>query len=400
MQDIVAKLLGGIGVKCNEVLNWGRGLTQNWQSSKKKTVLSVIAGVLIVGVVAGGWFWHQHRNANAAVTDMVLVRSQVVGGAAATQEYTYSGEVRGRYESQLAFQVGGKVIVRHVELGSKVKAGDVLMQIDAKDIQQTVNSDSAQIYSTESKQKLAQNNLDRYRRLYEQGAVSRAQYDQYVSAYEVAVAEARQAGATYSQSVNQFDYSSLRSDRAGVVSAIATEAGQVVSAGQTVVTVVQDGEREVEISVPENRIEILRQSPSVMVSFWALPQVKVAGKVREVAPMSDTVTRTYKVRVSIADLPPEVTLGMTASVVVAAPQASSGGATEIPLAAVYQTEKSPSVWVVQNDVVSLRPVQVVAFGKTAVKVTGGLKPGDVIVTAGVHKLREGQKVRLAGGAEE
>ncbi len=107
--------------------------------------------------------------------------------------------------------------------------------------------------------------------------------------------------------------------------------------------------------------------------------------------MADTVTRTYKVRVSIAELPPEVTLGMTASVVVAAPRASSGGATEIPLAAVYQTEKSPSVWVVQNDVVSLRPVQVVAFGKTAVQVTGGLKPGEIIVTAGVHKLREGQK---------
>jgi RND family efflux transporter MFP subunit len=400
MQGIVAKLLGGIGVKCNEVLNWGRGLMQNWQSSKKKTVLSVTAGVLVVGVVAGGWFWQQHRNANAAVTDVVLVRSQVVGGTAATQEYTYSGEVRGRHESQLAFQVGGKVIVRRVELGSKVKAGDVLMQIDAKDIRQTVNIGSAQVYSTESQQKLAQNNLERYRRLYEQGAVSRAQYDQYVSAYEVAVAGARQAGATYSQSANQLDYSSLRSDRAGVVSAIAAEAGQVVGAGQTVVTVVQDGEREVEISAPENRIEILRQSPSVMVSFWALPQVKVAGKVREVAPMADTVTRTYKVRVSIAELPPEVTLGMTASVVVAAPQASSGGATEIPLAAVYQTEKSPSVWVVQNDVVSLRPVQVVAFGKTAVQVAGGLKPGEVIVTAGVHKLREGQKVRLAGGATE
>ncbi|WP_371380144.1 efflux RND transporter periplasmic adaptor subunit [Sporomusa aerivorans] len=360
----------------------------------KKLYYGLIAAGLGLCVAGGSLVWAKQTEPKAAVQDVVMVRTAVVGAAGTAQGYTYSGEVRGRFESQLAFQVGGKIIKRNVELGSTVNAGDVLMQIDAKDIEQTVNSSSAQVYSAESQLKLAQSNLNRYRQLLETGAISRAQYDQYASSYEVALAGVRQASAQYAQGSNQLDYSLLRADKPGVVAGITAERGQVVNAGQVVVTVVQDGEREVEISVPENRIEELRKAGQIKVSFWALPNVAVDGKVREIAPMADQTTRTFKVRISLLNPPPEIKLGMTAAVTLA--DTGAQPVMSIPLAAVYQDGDTPKVWVVRDDLVTLRPIQTGSFGNGAIQVAGGLKTGERIVVAGVHKLKEGQKVKTGG----
>lgn len=321
-----------------------------------------------------------------------LVRTQKMQLNGNGQSSGYPGEVRGRYETQLAFQVSGKISKRNVELGSVVNAGDVLMEIDAKDIQQTVNITSAQMASAESQLNLAQSNLERYRKLFEQGAVSRAQLDQYENAYEVAAAAVRQTAAQYTQGANQLGYSALVADSTGVIAAVNAEAGQVVSAGQVVLTLVKDGEREIEISIPENRIEDLRNAQQIRVTFWALPDVTVEGKVREISPVADKITRTYKARISLQNPPAGVNLGMTANVAIAS--AGSRQAVYIPLAAIYQTGDTPGVWVVANETVSLRPVKVGAFGDGQIQVLEGLQDGDVIVTAGVQKLREGQKVRL------
>ena len=219
------------------------------------------------------------------------------------------------------------------------------------------------------------------------GAVSRAQYDQYVNAYEAAAAQ-------YTQGANQLDYTLLTADQAGVVSAITAEAGQVVNAGQTVVTVVRDGEREIEIHVPENRLEELKAAEQLRVAFWALPTVRLEGKVREIAPMADPATRTFKVRVSLLNSPPSVKLGMTATVALTGGNARA--AFTIPLAALYQTGDTPAVWVVNDDILTLRPIQTGPFGNGTIQVLAGLQPGDQIVSAGVHKLKEGQRVKTAG----
>lgn len=360
----------------------------------KRKVYYGLAAIVIALCSIGGMIWNSHRQAKAVTDDITVVQTAVIGAASAAQEYTYSGEVRGRYESQLAFQVSGKIIKRNVELGSVVNVGDVLMQIDPKDIQQTVNSASAQVYSAESQLRLAESNLNRFRQLYEDGAVGRMTYEQYVSAYEVAAAAVQQASSQRTQGANQLDYSLLRTDKPGVVSAIRAEAGQVVSAGQPVLTVVQDGEREVEISVPENRIEELRKTQQIKVTFWALSNVSAEGKVREIAPMADPITRTYKVRISLLNPPPEMKLGMTAAVSLINSEAQPTAT--VPLAAIYQNGDTPCVWVVTDDTVALRPIKTGKFGNGTIQVIAGLQQGDRIVTAGVHRLNEGQKVKLGG----
>lgn len=370
----------------------------NWLTkfSKKKVYSAVTAIVIVICIIVGAWLWQKYHTPPTVAEDIPLVRTINVKPALAGKTYTYSGEVCGRFESQLAFQVTGKIIKRNVQLGSTVNAGDVLMQIDPKDLQQTVNSTSAQVDSAESQLRFAESNLNRYQQLYAQNAISAAQLDQYQNAYSVAVAAVRQASSQNVQGANQLDYSLLYADKPGVISSISAEAGQVVSAGQTVITLVQDGEREIEISVPENRIATLSQASQIQVTFWALPNVVVAGTVREIAPMADTTTRTYKIRIHLVNAPQEMKLGMTAAVTVTAPgDPQAAFATTIPLSAIYQTNDSPGVWVVTDKIANLRAVKIGSFGDAQVQVVAGLNPGEMIIIAGVHKLREGQKVRIA-----
>ena len=322
------------------------------------------------------------------------VRSLTIKLSGNNQTAVYSGEVKGRYESQLAFQVGGRIVSRNVELGSRVQAGDILMEIDPKDVQQSVAITSAQLYSARSQLTLAKNNLARYKELFEQNAISRAQYEQYVTAHDAAEAAVRAAAAQNIQGSHQLGYTGLRANSPGVISSISAEAGQVVAAGQTVLTLVQDGEREVEINVPENRYKEILNAKDIKITFWALPDRAVNGSVREISPMADPVSRTYKVRITLQNPPPEMNLGMTATVTTALPFAQSSA--YIPLSAIYQTGNSPAVWVAANGAVTLRPVTLGTFGDGTVQVTGGLQDGDIVVTAGVHTLKEGQKVRLAG----
>lgn len=362
--------------------------------SNKKVYMSVAAGLVLLSVI-GGAVWKGQAQTKQVAEDIPAVRTTVVSAAGAGENFIYSGDVHGRYESQLAFQVSGKIIKRNVELGSLVQPGDVLLQIDPKDIQQTVNNHSAQVDSTESGLRLAQSNLNRYRQLYAENAVSRATLDQYENAYDVALSTVRQASAQYTQGSNQLDYSLLYADKAGIVSSITAETGQVVTLGQSVITIVQDGEREVEINVPENRIAELGQAGHIKVTFWALPNVTVAGKVREISPMADRISRTYKVRLSLLNPPQEVKLGMTATILVPH-SAQKQVAVSIPLTAIYQNGDVPAVWLMDGDHVITRVVKIGKFTDGKVQVLAGLENGDIIVTAGVHKLREGQKVRVAG----
>lgn len=360
--------------------------------AKKQLACALIA--LISFSFLGAMLFSRHDETSPAAESALRVRTTTIQKEGTLTVHTYSGEVCGRHEKQLSFQVSGKIIKRQVELGSLVQAGDVLLQIDAKDVQQNLNTAAAQVTAAESQVTLAKSNLSRYRQLLEQSAISQAQYDQYVNAYNVAVAALQQATAQREQGANQFDYSFLRADTAGIVTSIAAEAGQVVSSGQTVITLVEDGAREIEIQVPENRLGELQQAGQIKVNFWALPGITVDGTIREIAPLADPRTRTFKVRIALSNPPSEVQLGMTASVDIAPRTATQS--VHIPLAAVYQEGSSPAVWLVKDDMVSLQPITVGKFGTNTVEVLSGLQQGDCIVTAGVHKLQEGQPVRTGG----
>lgn len=323
-----------------------------------------------------------------------VVRTLVIGATEKPQSYVYSGEVRGRYESVLAFQAGGRIVKREVQLGDVVRAGDVLMEIDPKDIKESVALARAQVRAAESQLRLAELNLGRFKRLDSEGVIPRLKLDQSQSEYDAASSAYEQASAMLSVSSNQLGYTVLRADTDGVIAGISAEVGQVVAPGIPVLTLVRDGDQEVEITIPEIRVGSLQDVSSITVSFWALRGVELAGEIREVAPMADPILRTYKVRIRLVDAPPEIKLGMTASVRM---EEGHGAAPVrlVPLSAIYQEEDTPHVWVIQDRKLELRPVELDGFDHDGVRVVSGLEDGDVVVTAGVHKLVAGQKVRTS-----
>jgi len=324
-----------------------------------------------------------------------LVKTQKVVSDNSTNMATYAGSVRGRYEKEMSFQVSGKLLNRKVQVGDKVHAGDLLMVIDPKDIVQQVNQNVAKVNSAHAEFVLAQANLRRYQTLYEQDAVSSATMDQYQANYSSAEAVYQEAVAAAEQGNNSLGYTQLVADADSVVSAVNVEAGQVVSAGQTVLKLIETNSLEVEINLPENRVKYMSIGTPVKVSFWALDNIQADGNVREIAPMADAAARTYRVRIAIPNVPSGVQLGMTASVNCNyGEKVEDRLSTTLPMTAIYQTDDKPSVWVVNDDnTVNLQPVIIENTEGNQVKVSG-ISLGEVIVTAGANKLQEGEKVRI------
>ncbi len=305
----------------------------------------------------------------------------------------FAGEIKPRYESDLGFRIGGKVIARNVDVGARVTRGQVLARLDPADVGLQADAQSAAVTAAETEYKFAQAEYDRYANLLKQKFISESALDQKKNALDTNRAKFEQARAQLAVTRNQAGYATLSANDNGVVIAVNVEAGQVVAAGQPVFRIAREDEREAAISVPENRIGEVRSAGQLGVVLWANPQKIYPARVREIAPAVDPVTRTFAVRASILDRDPALQWGMTANVVVSSREPA--GAALLPLTSIYRKDGGPAVWVydVAARTVTLRPVTVRQYREDGVLVTSGLANGEWIVAAGVHKLREGETVR-------
>ncbi|MBR4643138.1 MAG: efflux RND transporter periplasmic adaptor subunit [Selenomonadaceae bacterium] len=345
----------------------------------KKKILS---GVLVASFFIAGCGDEQIQSPKPP-----LVKVRQINLSNVAQEENYSGVVKGRYETNLSFQVGGKIISRDVQAGSLVRSGEVLMTLDPKDIVEQSRGSEAQVASTLAQLQLAKNNFNRYSELFKEDAIAAVVLDQYKTQLEAAQAAYDAAVAQARQSQNALDYTTLTANAEGVISEVQAEVGQVVSAGQSVLTLVQTNEFEVVVNIPENKISSVQIGQRVSINFWANNE-NVIGTVREISPMADSASRTFTVKISLPE-GSNVRLGMTANVSM---REVSSGAIILPLSAIYQTGDAAQVWLVEGGKVSLKKIEVTAFDDNNVQVRG-LKAGDTVVVAGVQKLHDGQEVR-------
>ena len=319
------------------------------------------------------------------------VRAAVLAEGAAGASAEFSGEVRPRIESRLGFRVAGKITAREVDVGSAVKEGQVLMQLDPQDLKLAASGARATLRAAETNRDLASADYKRYQELRAKNFVSQSVLDTKRAALRAAQAEADAASAAFKGQSNQAGYASLVSDVDGVVTSIDAEVGQVVSAGTPVVRVARSGELDVVIGIPEDRVGELRKANSVTVRMWAQPGQAIAGRVREVSPIADPATRTYTAKIAI---PPtsNVRLGMTAAVQVASKSGVAG--LRAPLTSLHHEKGVTGVWLVENGAVRRVPVTIVGQAGNDVLLGEGVKAGQTVVTAGVNLLRQGQKVRI------
>lgn len=321
-----------------------------------------------------------------------LVKTIVIGEDAKDAKDTFSGTVHGFFESPLAFQTGGRIMQRYVTSGERVTAGQELFSVDSKDAEEQAAAARSSLDAAGASLKLAQSTLARYEKLHAANAISDLAMDQTRNSYDLALTQYRSAEAALSRAENNLGFTTLVADRDGIVGTTLYEVGQVVAAGTPVVTIIDDSKLDMYISLTEKQYGLYSVGMPCEVTFWALPGVKVAGKVREVAAAPNAATSTYDAKVTLENPPQDVAVGMTAQVKFTDPDSARGFM--VPLSAMASQQASPSVWVIRDGKAHLQKVETGRYGKDAVEITSGLKKGDRVVTAGVARLSEDEEVRV------
>ncbi len=310
----------------------------------------------------------------------------------------FAGEVRAREESALAFQVGGQLVKREVDVGDTVSRGDLLAELDPGDLRAQAQAAQAQLAAAEGELARARGDRARYAKLAAQQLVSRSALDAQDAAYTAAAGQAKAARANLEVARNQAAYTRLLAPRDGRIATRQAEAGQVVAAGQTVFTLAGAEGREVAIALPESDINDFNVGQPALIELWNTPGARLPGKIREISPAADPQTRTYAARVSLAaGAAGKVSLGQSARVFMqpAGSGASTPATLQIPLAAVQRGDNGgTSVWVVDPATRKLHAtaVRLGTYGEDSVPVLSGLAAGDWVVVAGGHLLREGEQV--------
>jgi membrane fusion protein, multidrug efflux system len=318
------------------------------------------------------------------------------GGLISSAEY--AGEVRARVESRLGFRVAGKIIKRQAEVGQRVKAGQLLAQLDPQDYKLAADAARAALAAATTQRDLAAADFKRFQSLKEQNFISGAELERRESALKAAQAQVSQAQAQVASVGNQVGYANLVADVSGLITAVDAEVGQVVSAGMPVVRIAQDGPRDVVVHVPEDKLGSMASGSVATVKPWAQEAgagVEFKAKVRELAASADVLTRTYQAKLALdgaANLPLGATVVVLPSGASAAPQAI-----KLPTSALMQSAQGTTqVWLLDTPSMTVRAANVqvaTADGNEAV-IASGLKPGDVVVSSGVHVLSPNQKVSI------
>lgn len=323
---------------------------------------------------------------------VVTVAAQSTGG---TQEF--AAEIRPRIESRLGFRVGGKMLRRLVNVGDTVAPGQLLAELDPQDLR--LGQDAARAATASAEVNFQQSAADykRYKDLRAQGFISSADLERRETSLKAAQAQLDQARAQASVQGNQAAYARLVADAGGVITAVDLEPGMVVAAGGSVVRLAHNGPRDAVFAVPEDKVDLIKaqaaQAGQIQVRLWGANAAPIPASLREISAAADAATRTFQVKANIGNAP-GVRIGQTATVVVDLPKLA--GITKLPLSALREEQGKTHVWVVDQASMTVKslPVQLAgAEGNDAV-ITAGLAPGQVVVTAGVHVLTPGQKVKF------
>ena len=345
------------------------------------------------GFAALSWTASASRPTTASAEPLIRpARVMEIAYQRRSQALVLAGTVVPRIESNLGFRVAGKIVARSVDVGTVLKPGDLIAQLDPADYRLAVDNARAALASADADYARAKADHERYLALRGTNVFTAQTLEQRQSLAATAQARVEQARSQLASAENNLAYTELRADSAGVVTAVQAEVGQVMAQGQGVVRVARTDELEILVGVPEHRLKTVRAAGSASFELWSDPGHRYAVRLRELSPSADPMTRTYPARYSVVEQPPFIGLGMTATLTFERPGAQS--VAEVPLSAIFQRGTQPAVWIVDKDgTVTLRPVTIARWRDETAAIASGVKDGEVIATAGVHKLEAGQKVK-------
>ncbi len=309
----------------------------------------------------------------------------------------FAGNIEARFESTLGFRVGGRIAQRHVDVGSEVQKGQLLATLDPTDQQNNVRAAQGDLARIEAQWINAQANARRQQELFDRGVGAQAQLDIAQTDLKTTNSSREQARSALSQAQDQLGYSELRTDHAAVVTRWQAEAGQVVTAGQEVVTLARPDVKEAVIDFPGSLADQLPVGVEFKVASQLDPQIATTATLREIEPQAERTTRTRRARLTLTDTPESFRLGTAISVTLSSAIAAR---TQLPIHALQEVDGKTRIWVIdqQNQTVNPRDVQVVSRTGDTFVLSNGVKPGERVVSAGVNSLKPGQKVKVDEGS--
>jgi RND family efflux transporter MFP subunit len=323
------------------------------------------------------------------------VRTVTIEKREAGSPVTLTGRIEAKDEVALGFRISGRLLENKVNLGDRVKPGDVIARLEPQNELNQLRSAEANLAAAQAQLTQAQNHFERQDTLLKQGWTTRAIWDQAKKALQTAQAQVDSAEAQLKAAHDLVSFTQLEADAPGVVTEVGPRAGTVVQAGEMIARLARQDGRDAVFDVPAQLIRSAPPDPEIVVSLTDDPKVTAQGRVREVAPQADPVTRNFEVKVGLTDPPPAMRLGAT---VTGRMEMEAFPVINIPTSALTRFNERPAVWVVDssNFTVSVRNVEVLRYDPATVAVSEGLNTGDIVVTAGVQALHPGQKVRLLG----
>lgn len=345
--------------------------------------LSIIASLLILSACD-----QPHPTPPAPRPALVMT----VGDQTTAAPTLLIGEVRSRFENLQGFRIAGKIIERRVDIGQQVKKGQLLAKLDDTDTILSSQAANADVRAAQADLMLAEAELNRYQQLHQRQFVSSQALDTQQAKFKAAAAKVKQVKAQAAVTGNQSRYTELLAERDGVITDIRAEPGQVVEAGEQIARIAAPEYKEVLIAVPESRMNGIDIGTPAEVRLWADSATVYPAKVREIAPAADNITRTFQLRLTLADVNQNVRLGMTAGVRF---YHQDSKALLLPNAAVSSRDGQAVVWVFNPSTAEVHPktVKTGVFREDGVIITQGLNTGEQVVIAGIQALVPGQVVR-------
>ena len=361
--------------------------------------LKIAAGTAGIALVAAGGFVAltagQSSASRAAANEPVLrpARVMTVEYRDTTRSLVLAGTVVPRIETTVGFRVAGKITKRLVDTGALVQPGQLVAELDPADYRLAVDNARAASAAAEADYMRAKADHDRYLQLRNTSAFMTQTLDTRQAAAATALGRMDQAKSQLSTAENNLAYTELRADAEGVVTSVLAEVGQVMAQGQGVMKIARTDELEILVGVPEQRLSTIRQLTDASFELWSDAGHRYTARLRELSPSADPMTRTYPARFSVTQKPAFIGLGMTATLSFERPDVQH--VAEVPLSAIFQQGTGPAVWVIDRNsgAVALRPVTVARWLNDTAAISAGLKDGEIIATAGVHKLEPGQRVK-------
>ncbi|HGM5550485.1 efflux RND transporter periplasmic adaptor subunit [Pseudomonas sp. JQ36] len=305
----------------------------------------------------------------------------------------FAGSIQARYESNTGFRVGGRIASRNVDVGAEVQKGTLLATLDPSDQQNQLRSAQGDLAKVQAQLINAQANARRQQALFDRGVGAQAQLDIATTDLKTTQASLDQARAAVNQSQDQLAYTELRADHKAVVTAWNAEAGQVVTAGQQVVTLAQPDIKEAVIDLPDTLVDEIPADVVFLVAGQLDPSINTTATIREIEPQAQSATRTRRARLTLANTPEGFRLGTAISVTLSS---AIKPRIELPATALQEADGKTRIWVIdtQSKTVAPRDVSVISRTDATVVLAGGVKSGEQVVTAGVNSLKPGQAVKL------